>query len=57
MGKMIAMTGVFIITATLLGVIMRADGIPYMLYLMAGVLCVLLGVIMEMSIKPIDKHA
>lgn len=57
MGKMIAMTGVFIITATLLGVIMRADGIPYMLYLMAGALCVLLGVIVEMSIKLIDKTA
>lgn len=57
MGKMIAMMGVFIITTTLLGVIMRADGIPYMLYLIAGVLCILLGVIMEMSIKPIDKNA
>lgn len=57
MGKMIAMTGVFIITATVLGMFMRADGIPYMLYLMAGVLCVLLGEIMEMSIKPIDKNA
>ena len=52
--SIITMTGVFIITATLLGAIMGADGIPYMLYLMAGVL---LGVITELPIKTIDKHA